>query len=157
VLDVTIRQAVADDAEAIAGLIGLVDPDLLVSEISPAERRERFHELLAAGRNVVFLAEAGGAAVGELTFALGHPNPTAIGFSVHPAWRRRGVARQLLEHGLAWADEQRARTIAKYRARREVARIEQGTRVELARDDEHALRVASAHDRVGHVEREQRA
>jgi ribosomal protein S18 acetylase RimI-like enzyme len=107
VLDVTIRQAVADDAEAIAGLIGLVDPDLLVSEISPAERRERFHELLAAGRNVVFLAEAGGAAVGELTFALGHPNPTAIGFSVHPAWRRRGVARQLLEHGLAWADEQR--------------------------------------------------
>jgi ribosomal protein S18 acetylase RimI-like enzyme len=105
VLGVTIRQATADDADAIADLVASVEPHLLVSEISRDERRDRFHRLLDTGQNVSFVAEAGGELVGELTFVLGNPNPTAIGFGVHPAWRRRGVARLLLEHGLAWADE----------------------------------------------------
>ena len=103
-LELAIRQATAADAEAIADVIAAVEPDKLVSEISRAERRDRFHFLLETGQNVSFLAESGGRIVAELTLALGHPDPTRIGFSVHPAFRRRGIARRLLQHGLAWAD-----------------------------------------------------
>jgi ribosomal-protein-alanine N-acetyltransferase len=42
--------------------------------------------------------------VGELTLALGNPNPTEIGFGVHPSWRRHGVGRMLVGHAVAWAD-----------------------------------------------------
>jgi ribosomal-protein-alanine N-acetyltransferase len=104
VLDVTIRQATAADADAIADMIAGLEPDKLVSEISRDERRDRFHFLLDTHQNVSFLAESGGRVVGELTLALGHPDPTRIGFGVHPDFRRRGVARRLLEHGIAWSD-----------------------------------------------------
>ena len=102
--NVTIRQASARDAEAIADLIAAQDPDVLVSEISRDERRDRFHYLLESGLNVSFVAEAEGRMVGELTLALGNPNPTEIGFGVHPSWRRRGVGRMLVGHAVAWAD-----------------------------------------------------
>jgi len=105
VLDVTIRQASSADAEAIAELIASIESDALVSEISTDERRRRFSRYLADGVNVAFVAEHGGRLVGELTLALGDPVPTRIGFSVHPRFRRNGVARQLLEHAIAWADE----------------------------------------------------
>jgi putative acetyltransferase len=104
VLDLTMRQATAADAEAIADLIAAQDPDVLVSEISRDERRDRFHYLLESGLNVSFVAEAEGRMVGELTLALGNPNPTEIGFGVHPSWRRRGVGRMLVGHAVAWAD-----------------------------------------------------
>jgi ribosomal protein S18 acetylase RimI-like enzyme len=103
-LDVTIRQATAADADAIADLIAAIEPDKLVSEISRDERRDRFHHYLDAGINAAFLAESHGRLVGELTLALGGPDPARIGFSVHPDFRRRGVGRRLLQHGLAWAD-----------------------------------------------------
>ncbi len=104
VADITVRRASAADADAIADLIATIDPHDLVSEISRDERRDRFSRLLASGLNVSFVAEADGAVVGELSLALGNPNPTAIGFGVHPSWRRRGVAGQLLAHATAWAD-----------------------------------------------------
>jgi GNAT superfamily N-acetyltransferase len=103
VLDVTIRQASPADAEAIAELIASIEPDALVSEISTDERRRRFYRYLADGVNVAFHAERRGRLVGELTLALGDPDPTRIGFSVHPGFRRNGVARRLLEHAIAWA------------------------------------------------------
>jgi ribosomal protein S18 acetylase RimI-like enzyme len=104
VLEVTIRRASTADAEAIADMIAAIEPDKLVSEISRDERRDRFHRYLDEGLNVSFLAESGGRVVGELTLALGGPDPTRIGFGVHPDYRRRGVARQLLQHGIAWSD-----------------------------------------------------
>ena len=104
VTGVTIRQASAHDADAIADLIAAQEPEVLVSEISRDERRDRFHYLLESGLNVVLLAETDGRLVGELTLALGNPNPTQIGFGVHPQWRRRGVGRMLLGHAIAWAD-----------------------------------------------------
>jgi ribosomal-protein-alanine N-acetyltransferase len=104
VLDLTIRRATAADADGIADLIAAIEPDKLVSEISREERRDRFREYLGAGINAAFLAESGGRLVGELTLALGGPDPTRLGFSVHPDFRRRGVATKLLQHGIAWAD-----------------------------------------------------
>jgi ribosomal protein S18 acetylase RimI-like enzyme len=104
VLDLTIRQGTAADADAIADLIETIEPDKLVSEISRDERRDRFHHYLDAGINAAFLAESEGRLVGELTLALGGPDPTRLGFSVHPEFRRRGVARRLLQQGIAWAD-----------------------------------------------------
>ncbi|HEY3921414.1 MAG TPA: GNAT family N-acetyltransferase [Gaiellaceae bacterium] len=99
-----IRQATAADAGAIADLIALNDPRDMVSEISRDERRDRFHEYLSSGQNVSFLAEADSQLVGELSIALRHPDPSEIGFGVHPGWRRRGVATKLLEHAVSWAD-----------------------------------------------------
>jgi len=104
VLDLTIRQATAADADAIADMIAAIEPDTLVSEISRDERRDRFHRYLSDGINVSFLAESRGRLAGELTLALGGPDPTRSGFGVHPDFRRRGVARRLLQHGIAWAD-----------------------------------------------------
>jgi len=104
VLDVTIRQAAAADADAIADMIAAIEPDKLVSEISRDERRDRFRFLLDSGQNISFLAESRGRLVGELTLALGHPDPTRLGFGVHPDFRRNGVARRLLQHGIAWSD-----------------------------------------------------
>jgi putative acetyltransferase len=104
VLDVTIRRATTNDAGAIADLIAGQDPAVLVSEISRDERRDRFHYLLESGLNVSFVAEAGGLMVGELTLALGNPNPTELGFGVHRDWRRRGIGRKLVGHAVAWAD-----------------------------------------------------
>ena len=104
--DLTIRRATAADADAIADMIAAIEPHTLVSEISRDERRDRFHAYLTDGVNVSFLAEHGGRLVGELTLALGGPDPTRIGFGVHPDFRRRGVARALLRHGIAWADAQ---------------------------------------------------
>lgn len=103
VTDVTIRQAASGDADAIADLIASIDSRSLVSEISRNQRRDRFRHLIASGLNVSFLAVSDGRLIGELTLVLRDPAPTAIGFGVHPAWRRRGVARMLLDHGLKWA------------------------------------------------------
>ena len=102
--DLTIRRATAADADAIADLIAEQDPGVLVSEISRDERRDRFHAYLSDGVNVSFLAEHGGRLVGELTLALGGPDTTRIGFGVHADFRRRGIARALLGHAIAWAD-----------------------------------------------------
>jgi ribosomal protein S18 acetylase RimI-like enzyme len=104
VFDVTIRRATPADANAIADVIAAIEPDKLVSEISRNERRDRFRYLLAEGFNVSFVAEAGGQVIGELTLALGHPAPAELGFGVHPAWRRQGVARSLLQQAVTWAD-----------------------------------------------------
>ncbi len=102
---VTIRQAAASDADAIADLVARNEPDLLVSEITRDERRDRFHDGLASGQIVSLVAEAQGRMVGELTLALRFPDPTEIGFGVDPSWRRRGVATKLVEHAVGWANE----------------------------------------------------
>ena len=46
VLGLTVRQATAADADAIADMIAAIEPDKLVSEISRDERRDRFEAYL---------------------------------------------------------------------------------------------------------------
>lgn len=103
-LDVTVRQATPADADAIAEMISSIEPDALVSEISQEERRDRFRLYLSEGLNISFLAECQDRLVGELTLALGDPDPTRLGFGVHPNFRHNGVGRQLLKHALGWSD-----------------------------------------------------
>jgi L-phenylalanine/L-methionine N-acetyltransferase len=103
---VAIRRATAGDALPIAELIARNEPDVLVSEISPDDRRARFQEGLSSGGIVALLAEADGRLVGELTMALHHPAPTEIGFGVHPGWRGRGIASALLEHAIRLSEDE---------------------------------------------------
>jgi len=105
VLDVVIRQAVPADADAIAAMISAIEPEALVSEISMDERRDRFFRYLSDGLNVSFLAEYRDRVIGELTLALGGPEPTRVGFGVHPSFRRNGIASRLLKHAIAWSGE----------------------------------------------------
>jgi hypothetical protein len=84
VLDLTIRQGTAADADAIADLIAVIEPDKLVAEISREERRDRFDHYLDAGINAAFLAESRGRLVGELTLALGGPARRASGSASTP-------------------------------------------------------------------------
>ena len=104
---VAIRQATDSDANAIADLVARNEPDLLVSEISRDERRERFHDGLSSGAIVSLVAEANGQLVGELTIVLNHPSPTEIGFGVHPEWRGRGIANALVERAVRFATDRR--------------------------------------------------
>lgn len=104
---VAIRQATESDAAAIAELIACNEPDLLVSEISPEERRQRFEDGLSSGAIVSLVAETNGRLVGELTIVLSHPAPTEIGFGVHPEWRGRGIANALVGHAVGFASEAR--------------------------------------------------
>jgi RimJ/RimL family protein N-acetyltransferase len=104
---VAIREATEGDAGAIAALIALNEPDLLVSEIARDERRERFHDGISSGAIVALVAEANGQLVGELTIVLNHPAPTEIGFGVHPEWRGRGVANALIEGAVDLAVDRR--------------------------------------------------
>ena len=80
------------------GADSLVSPELEVNE-----RMERLRRLIDAGRNVHFVAEAGGEVVGELSLALDDPGPVSLGFSVRPTWRRRGVASALITEAVSWA------------------------------------------------------
>jgi hypothetical protein len=80
----TIREAAAVDADAIADLIVLNDPRDMVSEISRDERRDRFHDGLTSGGIASFVAEVGAGLVGELTLALRHPDPTELGSACIP-------------------------------------------------------------------------
>jgi len=104
---VAIRQATEGDADAIADLIARNEPDLLVSEISRDERRERFRDGLTSGATASLVAEANGQLVGELTIVLNHPAPTEIGFGVHPEWRGRGIANALIERAVHLAADRR--------------------------------------------------
>lgn len=111
---VAIRRATGSDAGAIAELIARNEPELLVSEISQDERRQRFHEGLSSDAIISLVAEAGGRLVGELTIVLGHPAPSEIGFGVHHEWRGRGIANALVENAVSLAS---ARNIHKLTAR----------------------------------------
>jgi RimJ/RimL family protein N-acetyltransferase len=103
----SVRLGTPGDIEAIARLIASLDVGALASpELGVDERIERLRTLFDSGRNVYFVAEASGEVVGELTLALNKPGPGALGFSVHPEWRRRGVASALLKEAVVWAQSQ---------------------------------------------------
>jgi RimJ/RimL family protein N-acetyltransferase len=110
--DVRIRRARPNDADAIANVIASADPDVLVSEIDREERRERIRWLLETEQNIWFVAELGGAVVGELGLALQDPGPACLGLSVTPSKRRLGIAAALLAEATRWAEEHDVHKIA---------------------------------------------
>jgi GNAT superfamily N-acetyltransferase len=110
--ETSMRRATAADVP------GLVALERLAPEAGPVAVRIEFHgDYLALGGRLgqpeVYIAEAAGAVVGTLSAVTGRTRlndgwaPTTYLFRlrVHPAWRRRGVAAQLVEH--AWAEARR--------------------------------------------------
>jgi L-phenylalanine/L-methionine N-acetyltransferase len=103
----SVRLATPGDVEAIARLVASMGPDSLASpELGVDQRIERLRRVFETGRNVHFVAEAGGEVVGELNLAFDDPGPAELGFSVRPEWRRRGVASALMNEAVQRAQAQ---------------------------------------------------
>jgi len=127
-LQTTIRRAAGEDYVALCSLFGIVDalhrarlPHMFQAPAGPARPREYMEALLADAQTAVFLAEAGGRAVGCLVAML-RPRPplpifvpgqTAIidTLVVDPTCRRQGIGRALMAAAEAWAEEQGAASL----------------------------------------------
>lgn len=101
-----IRQATADDSRVLAGIA------CQLYQATPAELVDEFAALAASSEAACFLACEGDVSVGFAQCQLRHDyvegtSTSPVGFLegvwVHPAHRRYGVARQLVEACQQWA------------------------------------------------------
>jgi len=76
-------------------------------------RRRQISETIEGGERAArFVADAGGALVGNLWIDLRTYNVADLGMLVAQEWRRRGVGSALMETGIAWAGVAGAHKVA---------------------------------------------
>jgi ribosomal protein S18 acetylase RimI-like enzyme len=100
---------------AIIGLIGEVAAEgrwiLTESPVDEARLTDRIAASVEAETETSFVAEAGGAIVGDLGLHAASPDAVWLGMSVARDWRGRGVGSALLAAGIEWARERGFRAV----------------------------------------------
>jgi RimJ/RimL family protein N-acetyltransferase len=92
-----------DLLEAVAGEGRWIGTEAPVDRV--ARRRQIIETVEGSDRAARFVAEAGGALVGNLWIDLRTYGVADLGMLVARAWRGRGVGSALMEAGIAWARE----------------------------------------------------
>jgi RimJ/RimL family protein N-acetyltransferase len=103
-----VRRARAEDADAILRLFEAVAAErhFILSEppIDRERRTKQFSETIGSDDAQVFVAEADGEVVGELTvFRRTSSGPATIGMGVDADWRGQGVGTALTQACVEWA------------------------------------------------------
>jgi RimJ/RimL family protein N-acetyltransferase len=105
-----VRRAGPEDVDELVALFKAVADErrfiLTEPPIDYERRKQQFLETLQSDDAYVFLAEAEGAVVGELTVFRRHTTgPATIGMAVLASWRGRGVGTALMRACVGWARE----------------------------------------------------
>jgi len=110
-MEITIRRATSDDAEAISAVWEVVCAERVYTAINRAftPRQEREYIATLSDREGIFVAEVKGQVVGfqsldlwaKYTDSFDHVG--VMGTIILPKWRREGVGRRLAEHTLDFA------------------------------------------------------
>lgn len=98
--EITIRSAVSSDADALMRLSE-------ASPGAPAWKPQTWHSILASAgpdsQRIVLVAENAGELIAFGVLGRAHDSAELESLAVSPAWRRRGVARELSNELLTWA------------------------------------------------------
>jgi RimJ/RimL family protein N-acetyltransferase len=105
-----VRRARPGDVDAVLGLLEAVAAErqhiLTEPPIERDVRRKRFLETIQSDDAFIFVAEAGGKVVGELSvFRRASTGPATIGMGVLASWRGQGVGTALMHACVEWARE----------------------------------------------------
>jgi RimJ/RimL family protein N-acetyltransferase len=105
-----VRAAQPEDVDGVLRLVEAVASErqhiLTEPPIDRERRAQRFGETVRSEDAKVFVAEADGDVVGELTaFGRTSTGPATIGMAVAAAWRGQGVGTALMEACVEWARE----------------------------------------------------
>jgi RimJ/RimL family protein N-acetyltransferase len=105
-----VRPAKVEDVDGALRLFEAVASERrhILSEppIDRERRRKQFRETIRSDDAQVFVAEAEGEVIGELTaFGRTSTGPATIGMAVASGWRGRGVGTALMEACVDWAHE----------------------------------------------------
>ncbi len=103
-----VRPAGRDDVDQLLDLLETVASEgRWIGTEAPVDREARRRQLSetveGSDRAARFVAEAGGALVGNLWVDLRTYGVADLGMLVAPEWRRRGVGSALMEAGIDWA------------------------------------------------------
>jgi RimJ/RimL family protein N-acetyltransferase len=103
-----IRAAQPEDVDGVLGLVEEVASErqhiLTEPPIDRERRAKQFRETVRSEEAQVFIAEAEGDVVGELTaFGRTSTGPATIGMAVAAAWRGQGVGTALMDACVEWA------------------------------------------------------
>jgi ribosomal protein S18 acetylase RimI-like enzyme len=109
-LELSLVQASPEDEHELFRLYALVVEEGGAFPREPPADEEMFRAAWITKKDAVFVARAAGRLVGSYTLGPNYPGIAShianAGYMVHPQFRRRGVARALVEHSL---DEARRR------------------------------------------------
>lgn len=108
------RATPADAAALVEHLKSIVSEPVRTAPLEPDEvidvatEKSLIEQFAGSPRAILLVAEVDGKVVAELTMRCISPrralqHVASLGMSVHSAYRRRGIGRALLEHGLQWA------------------------------------------------------
>jgi RimJ/RimL family protein N-acetyltransferase len=105
-----VRAAQPDDVDGVLTLFAAVAEErrhiLTEPPIDRRRRAKQFRETIRSDDAQVFVAEADGEVVGELTaFGRTSTGPATIGMAVAAAWRGQGVGTALMDACVAWGRE----------------------------------------------------